>query len=44
MDSSRDPASLWRVVRDGLGRGGDGVLVADPGLPAEACAYVVLYV
>ena len=36
MDSGRDQASLWRVINDGLGRGGDGASVTDPGLSAEA--------
>src|SRR6218665_3522781 len=29
-------AHLWCVINDGLGRGGDGAPVADPGLSAEA--------
>jgi len=38
LDIGRDQASLWRVINDGLGRGGDGAPVADPGLSAEAFA------
>src|SRR6218665_350122 len=38
VDTGRDQASLWRVINDGLGRGGDGALIADPGLSAEAFA------
>src|SRR6218665_2914406 len=32
VDTGRDQASLWRVINNGLGRGGDGAPVADPGL------------
>ena len=38
MATGRGQASLWRVINDGLGRGGDGAPVADPGLSAEAFA------
>jgi len=38
VDTGRDQASLWRVINDGLGRGGDGAPVADPGLCVEAFA------
>src|SRR6218665_2917927 len=38
VDTGRDQASLWRVINDGLGRGGDGPPFADPGLSAEAFA------
>jgi len=38
VDTGHDQASLWRVINDGLGRGGDGAPVADPGLSAEAFA------
>src|SRR6218665_2669979 len=38
VDTGRDQASLWRVINDGLSRGGDGAPVADPGLSAEAFA------
>src|SRR6218665_2547204 len=38
VDTGRDQASLWRVINDGLGRGGDGAPFADPGLSAEAFA------
>src|SRR6218665_1332995 len=36
VDTGRDQASLWRVINDGFGRGGDGAPVADHGLSAEA--------
>ena len=36
MDTGRDQASLWRIINNGLSRGGDGAPVADPGLSAEA--------
>src|SRR6218665_673211 len=35
-DTGRDQASLWRGINYGLGRGGDGEPVPDPGLSAEA--------
>src|SRR6218665_425431 len=38
VHTGRDRASLWRVIKNGLGRGGDGAPVADPGLLAEAFA------
>jgi len=38
VDTGRDQASLWRVINDGLGRGGAGAPVADHGLLAEAFA------
>src|SRR6218665_3301056 len=38
VDTGRDQASLWHVINDGLGRGGDGAPFADPGLSAEAFA------
>jgi len=38
VDTGRDQASLWSTINDGLGRGGDGAPVADPGLSAEAFA------
>jgi len=36
VDTERDQASLWSAINDGLGRGGDGAPVVDPGLLAEA--------
>src|SRR6218665_709359 len=38
VDTACHQASLWRVINDGLGRGGDGAPVAEPGLSAEAFA------
>jgi len=35
VDTGRHQASLWRVINDGLCRGGDGAPVADPGLSAD---------
>jgi len=38
VDARRDPASLWRAINDGLGRGEDAAPSAVPGLSAEAFA------
>src|SRR6218665_437274 len=38
VDTGRHQASLWRVINNGLGKGGDGAPVADPGLSVEAFA------
>src|SRR6218665_2288676 len=38
IDTRRDPASLWRTINEGLGRGGDGASHPAIGLSAEAFA------
>ena len=38
IDTRRDPASLWRTINEGLGRGGDGASHPATGLSAEAFA------
>src|SRR6218665_2225218 len=38
IDTRRDPASPWRTINEGLGRGGDGASHPATGLSAEAFA------